>query len=200
MMTDHLSRMELKAVRGAHQLLREARAPTLSVTCWMRLFTLTRMSLERSFLAAGCSVMLSRKTTHSACPPFRMTPELARSRLGAVTGLRPELDAAAGISRCSSSLGIQREKRFGWEGARWADCAGSAPRPFLTFLGNSFPHFWPLLLLLPLEMLSPPPLPPPPPPSSAASSPRRPRCSCRVTSGNQAVDPLETRHPFLQAS
>lgn len=32
-------------------------------------------SLEQGFLAAGSSVTLSRKTTHSACPPLHMTSE-----------------------------------------------------------------------------------------------------------------------------
>lgn len=46
----------------------------------MSVSTLAMMSMEQAFLAASCSVMLSRTMTHSIRPPLHMTLEVQVSR------------------------------------------------------------------------------------------------------------------------
>lgn len=135
----------------------------------MRYWTLVMTSLEQGFLAAGSSVTLSRKTTHSACPPLHMTsephtpPELTTWSTGS---RQRELDVAAGISRCSRSFGMQRENRPPWRRPCWTDSRGSERRFFqgLAPSPSSAAAFAdlcpPLLPLLPLERFSPPCFPP----------------------------------------
>lgn len=72
--------------------MRKASAPTWWHTSSMSVFTLAMMSLEQGFLAAFCSVTLSRRTAQSVCLPPHMTleprppPELRR---GSRHGQRP---------------------------------------------------------------------------------------------------------------